>query len=353
MRHDPRSGPTTTRSALEEEASLTLKQSTLGKLAAGAATLSIVLAACGGGTGAATTAPTDAGGGATAAACDYTVNIADNPWVGYTANTAVVDYLLRNELGCKTVVKALSEQVSWEGFPTGEVDVILENWGHDDLIQKYVTDEKAAVDLGPTGNMGKIGWYTTKAFADANPEILTADKDPKILNKFADQFKTSESGDKGQLLDGDPAYVTNDEALVENLGLDFKVIYSGSEAASNKAIEAAAKAGKPILAYSWDPNWFFATVDMVNVPLPPYTEGCDADPKKVACDYPPYVLNKIASSKFQAEGGPAFELIKNFNWTNADQNEVASYIAIDKMSNDEAAKKWLDANEATWKAWLP
>jgi glycine betaine/proline transport system substrate-binding protein len=352
MRHDPPAGLTLSRLVLEEETGLTLKHSTLAKLAAGAATLAIILAACGSGSGSATSAPATDGGG-TAAKCDYTVNIADNPWVGYTANVAVVDYLLRNELGCKTVVKALSEQVSWEGFPTGEVDVILENWGHADLIQKYVTDEKAAVDLGPTGNMGKIGWYTTKAFADANPEFLTADKDPKILNKFADQFKTSESGDKGQLLDGDPAYVTNDEALVENLGLDYKVIYSGSEAASNKAIEAAAKAGKPILAYSWDPNWFFAQVQMVNVPLPPYTEGCDADPKKVACDYPPYVLNKIAATKFQSGGGPAFELIKNFTWTNEDQNLVASYIAIDKLSNDEAAKKWLDANEAKWKAWLP
>jgi glycine betaine/proline transport system substrate-binding protein len=334
---------------------LTLKHSTIARVAAGAATLSIVLAACGGGGGgSATAAPSsEAGGGGTAAACDYKVNIAENPWVGYTANVAVVDYLLRNELGCKTEIKAISEQVSWEGFPTGEVDVILENWGHPDLIQKYVVEDKVAVDLGPTGNKGIIGWYTTPAFAEANPEILTADKDPKILNKFADQLKTSESGDKGQLLDGDPAYVTNDEALVENLGLDFKVIYSGSEAASNKAFEAAHKNGKPILGYSWEPNWFFAQVPLVHVPLPPYTEGCDADPKKVACDYPPYELNKIASTKFQADGGPAFDLIKNFQWTNEDQNQVAAYIAVDKMSNDEAAKKWLDANPDKWQAWLP
>lgn len=335
---------------------MTLKHSTLGKLAAGAATLSIVLAACGGGGGgSATTAPaSDAGGGGGAmATCDYKVNIADYAWVGYEADVAVIDYLLRNELGCETEIKALAEQVSFEGLPTGEVDVILENWGHEDLIQKYVTEDKVAVDLGPNGNEGIIGWYTTKAFADANPEILTADKDPKVLNKFADQLKTSESGDKGQILDGDPAFVTNDEALVNNLGLDYKVVYSGSEAASNKAIEAAAKAGKGILAYYWDPNWFSTQVEMVHVPLPAWTPGCDADPTKVACDYPPYILNKIVSKKFQDGGGPAFDLIKNFKWTNEDQNTVASYIAIDKMSNDEAAKKWLDANEATWKAWLP
>ena len=44
-------------------------------------------------------------------------------------------------------------------------------------------------------------------------------------------FKTSESGGKGQLLDGDPSYVTNDQALVKNLHLNYKVVVGGSEAA--------------------------------------------------------------------------------------------------------------------------
>ena len=51
------------------------------------------------------------------------------------------------------------------------------------------------------------------------------------LNKYADLFKTSESGDKGQLLDGDPSYVTNDAALVKNLNLNYKVVQGGSETA--------------------------------------------------------------------------------------------------------------------------
>ena len=45
------------------------------------------------------------------------------------------------------------------------------------------------------------------------PDIL----DWQNLNKYADMFETSESDGKGQLLDGDPSYVTNDEALVKNL----------------------------------------------------------------------------------------------------------------------------------------
>lgn len=329
------------------------------------ATFVLIVSACSGGgaspaasTGAATSAPTAAAGSpaastaaASTAACG-TVNLAVNPWVGYEANYAVISYLLENQLGCKVEKKDLKEEISWQGFENGDVDAILENWGHPDLVKKYIDEKKVAQDAGLTGNEGIIGWYTTKAYADAHPEILTMATDPTVLNKLAADFKTSESGDKGQLLDGDPSYVTNDEALVKNLGLNFKVIFSGSEDASNTAIKAASDAGKPILAYYYEPNWFSATVPLVHIPLPPYTTGCDADPKKVACDYPPYHLNKIVSSKFAQSGSPAYNLIKNFKWTNEDQNSVAASITQDQMSDADAAKKWLDAHPDVWKAWL-
>jgi glycine betaine/proline transport system substrate-binding protein len=44
--------------------------------------------------------------------------------------------------------------------------------------------------------------------------------------------------------------------------------------------------------------------------------------------------------------------VKNFNWTNVDQNTVAKYIAVDKMSDEDAAKKWVDANKDKVDAWL-
>ena len=281
-----------------------------------------------------------------------TVNIAVNPWVGYEADAAVVGYVLQHELGCTVVKKNIDEQTSWQGFPTGEVDVILENWGHEDLAAKYITTDKTAQDAGQTGNEGIIGWYIPKFFADANPDILTTKTNPQILNKYADQFKTSESGGKGQILDGDPSFVTQDQAMINGFGLNFKVVYSGSEAASNKAIQSAIDQQKPILAYYYTPNWFSAKVALVHLEFPAYTPGCDANKTKIACDYPPYHLNKIVSTKFATSGSPAYTVIKNFTWTNDDQNSVAADIT-GSMSDDDAAKKWLDANPDKWKAWLP
>ncbi|HEV2005627.1 MAG TPA: glycine betaine ABC transporter substrate-binding protein, partial [Candidatus Limnocylindrales bacterium] len=242
------------------------------RLAALGAAAAIVLAACTGGgaspavTGAATT-PGASSTAASLAPCG-TVNIAVNPWVGYEADFAVVAYVLKKNLGCTVVQKNIDEQTSWQGFPTGEVDVVLENWGHEDLVAKYITTDKTAQDAGLTGNEGVIGWYVPKFFADANPDILTAKTDAKVLNKYADLFKTSESGAKGQILDGDPSFVTNDQGMINGFGLNYKVVYSGSEAASNKAIQSAIDQKKPILAYYYTPNWFSSKVDLVHIDFP-------------------------------------------------------------------------------------
>jgi glycine betaine/proline transport system substrate-binding protein len=277
------------------------------------------------------------------------VNIAVNPWVGYEANAAVIAEVATTELGCDVELKNLKEEVAWQGMGTGEVDAIVENWGHDDLKQKYITEQKTAVEAGETGNIGQIGWWVPPWMVQQYPDIT----DWANLNKYADLFKTSESGGKGQLLDGDPSFVTNDAALVENLDLNYQVVYAGSEAALITAFRQAEQNKTPLLGYFYAPQWFLSEVDLQKVTLPPYTEGCDADAEKVACDYPEYKLDKIVSTSFAEGGSPAYELVKNFTWTNDDQNIVAKYIAEDGMSGEDAAKKWIAENEDKVQAWLP
>jgi glycine betaine/proline transport system substrate-binding protein len=275
-------------------------------------------------------------------------NLAVSPWVGYEANAAVVAYVAQQDLGCKVVRKNLKEEISWQGFGTGEVDAVVENWGHEDLKKKYIEQQKVAVEVGPTGNKGVIGWYLPPWLAAAHPEL----KDWKNLNRFASLFKTSESGGKGQLLDGDPSFVTNDESLVKNLDLDYKVVYAGSETALIQAFRQAEARKKPVIGYFYEPQWLFNELKLVKVALPPYTPGCDAVPAKVACDYPTYALDKIVSKKFADSGSPAYELVKRFSWTNDDQNQVAKYIAEDKLTPDAAAEKWVNANRPKVDGWL-
>ena len=93
-------------------------------------------------------------------------------------------------------------------------------------------------------------------------------------------------------------------------------------------------------------------VPLVKVDLPPYTAGLRRRPEKVACDYPEYDLDKIVAKDFAESGSPALRPGEELQWTNDDQNVVAKYIAADGMDPEEAAQKWVEANQDKVDAWL-
>ncbi|MEU6989842.1 glycine betaine ABC transporter substrate-binding protein [Streptomyces sp. NPDC046465] len=278
-----------------------------------------------------------------------TVTLSVQSWVGAQADVAVAEYLLKNELGYRVDKVQIDEVPAWDALSQGRVDAIMEDWGHPDQEQRYVKDKKTIVPGGDVGVTGHIGWYVPTYFAKKHPDVT----DWKNLNKYADQFKTSESGSKGQLMDGSPSYVTNDKALVQNLDLDYQVVFAGSEAAQITQIEQFAKQRKPFLTYWYKPQWLFEKVPMTEVKLPEYKEGCDADPAKIKCAYPHTPLQKYFNADFAKNGGDAAKFLKKFNWSEEDQNEVSLMIADKKMSPDDAAKKWIDDNKSKWKGWLP
>lgn len=285
----------------------------------------------------------------TAAAAKGTVNIDVHGWVGYEAQAAVLAYLLEHELGYKVNRRKTNEEQSWRDFESGKVDVVVESWGHNDLKKEYIEEKKVALSAGLTGNKGVIGWYVPEWMAKRYPDIT----DYRNLNKYAHLFRTEKTGNAGQVLDGDPTFVTNDEALVRNLKLNYQVVYSGSEDALIKAAQEATRKRTPLLMYFYEPQWLFSKVKLVKVALPPYAVGCDDAPAKVACDYPPYLLDKIVSTRFAERGGRAYELVRNFSWTNDDQNAVASDMINEGMTADQAAARWVEENKIVWKDWIP
>ncbi|MDX3852249.1 ABC transporter substrate-binding protein [Streptomyces sp. AK02-01A] len=278
-----------------------------------------------------------------------TVTLSVQSWVGAQANVAVATYLLEHELGYRVDTVQVDEIPAWDALSQGRVDAILEDWGHPDQEKRYVDDKKTIEPGGDLGVTGHIGWFVPTYFAKRHPDVT----DWRNLDTYADQFRTPESGGKGQLLDGSPSYVTHDKALVNSLDLDFQVVFAGSEAAQITQIKQFAKEKKPFLSYWYKPQWLFEKVPMTEVRLPEYKEGCDADPEKVACAYPHTPLQKYLNADFARQGGGAAALLKNFTWTTEQQNEVALMIADQGLSPEAAAGKWVGANETVWRKWLP
>jgi glycine betaine/proline transport system substrate-binding protein len=303
----------------------------------------------------------DAGGdtGATAnvAQCgSETIVIAVNPWVGAEANAAVAQAVMSEQMGCDVELQEINESGQFPAMADGDVDATLEVWpsGHLKDAKDYIEKAGTVVDGGELGITGNIGWFVPSYVVDENPDLATWEG----FKENADEFATAETGDKGRFLGADTTYSIFDEAIIESLGLDLQVVYSGSESASLSALNKAYEAQEPILMYWWTPQWANAKYDLVEVELPEYTDECEAiaaeDPEAVGydCDYADDILYKAFSADLETKDSAAFEFLSNFAWTEEDQNSVALSIQEDGDA-EAAAQTWIDANPDVVQSWLP
>ena len=108
-----------------------------------------------------------------------------------------------------------------------------------------------------TGNVGIIGWYVPPWLAEEHPDIL----DWKNLNKYADEFTTSESGGKGQFLGADPSYVPVRRG--DRQATSTSTSRWSSPAARPPASRRSARPRRTrsaLIGYFYEPQWFFAEV---------------------------------------------------------------------------------------------
>ena len=286
-----------------------------------AAVATLVLSACGGGSiDDETEANEDAGRGGGGECGD--LNMAVNPWVGYEASAYVVGIVARRSSAAPSTTRS-SRRTSPGRASAPARSTSSSRTGATPTWRRSSSPSQGdgtATDFGPPGNVGIIGWYVPPWLAEEHPDIL----DWENLNKYAEEFATSESGGKGQFLGADPSYVQFDEAIVSNLDLDFQVVFSGSEAASIEAFQTAEENKEWLIGYFYEPQYFNAEVPLQKVALPPYEEGCQDDPADVACDYPETPLKKIVSHGVVAESdSTAVAWSRTSTWTNEDQNLVA------------------------------
>jgi len=278
------------------------------------------------------------------------ITLVENSWTGSTAGVYLARWVLQTQLGTKVKIIQLDEIPVWPAMAQGRVDGLLESWGHEDVYDTYITKQHTVVDGGPLGAVGHIGWYVPAYLVQQHPSLASWEG----LKTLWQLFRTPESGSQGQMLDGSPSYVTNDGPIIKNLGLNFKVVYAGSEAAEIAQVRQAYAQRKPLLFYFYTPQWLNSQLDLKEVALPPYTADCGKlAPEKINCAYPTYNLYKAFSARFAAANSPAYQVLRNMRLTNQDQDEISSLIADKHMSPDAAAAAWGKAHPSVWSSWLP
>jgi glycine betaine/proline transport system substrate-binding protein len=325
------------------------------KLLAAGIALTALLAACGSDSDSsdATTAPAASGGGTPATG--EGIVLAANPWTGSAVNANVAKVVLES-MGTPVEIIEIDENATWVGMDDGSIDAVLEVWpsGHAADRTTYIEGKKSVVDIGLLGPSAKIGWYVPTFVVEENPELATWEgfKDPELAKLFA----TAESGDLGQFLMGDPTYVTYDEQIIANLELPLKYVVAGSEAALITSVKQAIADKKPLLMQFWQPHWLQSQVALTEVKLPDVTDECLASAAAgdggFACDYPVDELYKAASAKLETKNAAAFALLKKFQLTTDQQNEIAAMVDSDGMTPLDAATAWVEANADVVAGWM-
>jgi glycine betaine/proline transport system substrate-binding protein len=308
----------------------------------------------GGGAAADTTETTAAGGDAQQQKECGKVTINENAWAGSTANVYIAKYVLEEELGCQVEVTKIAEIPVFQAMADGKVDAVLEDWQHVDQYKTFIEEQGTVVDGGALGVEGHIGWFIPKYLMDEHPEFKTWEG----LKGKEQIFRTPESGSQGMFLGGDPSYVQKDKELIKALGLNFKHVTAGAEPAQVARWSQLYKQKKPVIFYWYTPQFLNQQYDLAEVKLPPRKPGCKDDAKsggnleQYRCAYDITIIKKVFSKEFAESGSPAYDVLRKMKLTNEDQEEVAKAIAGDKVDPEEAARRWVEANEDTVQQWL-
>jgi glycine betaine/proline transport system substrate-binding protein len=294
-----------------------------------------------------------AGDSGAAAPTDVTIHIAENDWLSAKINDQIAKIILTEQMGMKADLIPATTSDQWDRVGSGELHVSLEVWpsGHP---QEMANDLGTKVeDGGALGPIAKAGWFIPTYLLNTYPKLATWQgfTDPQIVS----MFQAPGSGNKGRFLGGDPKWVQYDQEIIDNLGLPFTVIFSGSEDATLKELDADYSVRKPLLFYLWTPHWALAKYDLTMVQLPANTDECwaKAATNGINCDYPADHLFKMLWPGLKNLSPKAYAFLKNMNYTTKDQVDMMADVELHQKTEEQAARDWMDAHQDAWKAWIP
>ena len=89
------------------------------------------------------------------------------------------------------------------------------------------------------------------------------------------------------------------------------------------------------------------------IDFPPYTAGCrPEDGGDGKCGSPDGYLKKAVNADFPKTHPAAAKMFKKMSFSTSQIGAMAALVDVDKMTHEDAAKKWLADNESVWKAWM-
>jgi len=243
-------------------------------------------------------------------------------------------------------------QAVYESIRIGDVDISHEVW--ESAFGKSFT---TALDKG-----GLLDWgdHEARTLEDMGYPNWVAKLCPGLPDwnalKNADcakAFATPDSGGKGRMLEG-PQTWHGDliPQRIDALGLgDLWVVkFAGSADALWAELAAAKKEDRGTIIFNWTPN-FTDGAGFTFIDFPPYTAGCrPEDGGDGKCGSPDGYLKKAVNADWTKTHPAAAKAFKKLSFSTGQIGAMAALVDVDKMTHEDAGKKWLADNESVWKA---
>ncbi len=254
-------------------------------------------------------------------------------------------------LGDNVEYKPADSQAVYEAIRLGDITISHEVW--------QSTFGKSFYNAMSKGGVIDAGTHAAATLEEMGvPQYVIDDNlcpglpNWEALKNCKEVFATADSQGKGRWLEGPQSWhgdlmPVRLEAL--GLGDDYVVKFAGGADAIWAELASAKKEGRGIITFNWTPN-FTDAEGFVFIEFPEYSDGCRvADGGDGSCGSPKGWLKKAANYKFPKTHPAAYTAFSKISFTTTQVGEMAALVDVDKLSHQDAAKKWLADNEDVWK----
>ena len=274
-------------------------------------------------------------------------------WSGQIVMAYVIGGIFQ-EMGNNVKYVNTDSQAVYESVRKGDVSISHEVWesAFGKSFQNALS-KGGLVDAGfhaaPTiEDMGVPSWVIEKNLCPGLPDWEALKDCPHV-------FARPGSNGKGIFLEGPQSWHGDlIPQRIKALGLSnkYKVKFARSADALWAELFDAKKKGRGTIIFNWSPN-FTDAEGFTMIKFPKYYRGCrPEDGGSGACGSPSGWLKKAASSKFVESHPDAYRVYKKISFTTKDMGKMSYYVDVEKMTHEDAAKKWLKKNKYKWQYWL-
>ena len=254
-------------------------------------------------------------------------------------------------MGDNVEYKPADSQAVYEAIRLGDITISHEVW--------QSTFGKSFYNAMAKGGVIDAGTHAAETLEEMGvPQYVIDDNlcpglpNWEALKNCKDVFATADSGGKGRWLEGPQSWHGDLMPIrVEALGLgdDYVVKFAGGADAIWAELASAKKESRGIITFNWTPN-FTDAEGFVFIEFPDYTDGCrKADGGDGSCGSPKGWLKKAANYKFPKTHPAAYKAFSKLSFTTTHVGQMAALVDVDKLSHQDAAKRWLAENEDVWK----